>query len=44
MIRSQETRTKERGHSGGEEVAEECAVEQLANARASPSSAMRTKG
>jgi hypothetical protein len=44
MIRSQETRTKERGHSGGEEVAEEDAVKRLANAQASASSAMCTKG
>jgi hypothetical protein len=29
MICSQETRTKERGHSGGEEVTEEDAVEWL---------------
>ena len=44
MIRSQETRTKERGHSGGEEVTKEDTVEWLANAQALTSSAMCTKG
>ena len=45
MIHSQETRTKERGHSEGEEeVAEEDAVEWLANAQASTLPAMCTRG
>lgn len=34
MVRRQETRTKEREHSEGEEVAEEDAVKWLANAQA----------